>query len=257
MFNKSPQRNFEWFESTFSKKIQTIIDENKRDNLSWIRDLFVSLLITIFSLCCQLINTDNSPVLEIVLKCSTIVSLVGLLGWFLFCVIKYNKKLKKLKHRIVPHKINFYSIDESVELFDNDICNGMILSKSYISLAEATPDASLKKFYFIEAIHYYFKSIREFNNICSSTSEKFDALFANTSGVDRKINILRLTNYLELIKSVEINRTNLDEPLIKDITYYFDSYSTVVQTFSTILPLLTKKYSELKDFSTEIIKLGI
>ena len=256
MFNKTPQRNFEWFEVTFSKKIQTIINDNKKDSLTWIRDLFVSLLITIFSLFCQFVDADNSPTLQIILQYSTVFSIVGLLGWFLFCIIRYNKKIKNIKNRIIPHSTKkSYSIDESVQLFDNDICNELILSKNYISLANSTTDEALKKFYFIEAIHYYFKSIRDFNNICTSASENFDELFCDKSGLARKINLYRLANYLELIKSVKIDRTDLSENLINDINNYFDSYSVVTQAFINTLSALTKKYSNLKYLSEKIIEI--
>lgn len=256
MFNNTPQRNFEWFEISFSKKIQTIINENKEDSLSWIRDLFISLLLAFFSLFCELFNTNNSPTLQVVLKCGTILSLLGLLVWFAICIIRYNKRIKKIKSRLIPHSSkNFYTIDESVQLFDNDICNELILSSNYITLADATKDESLKKFYYIEAIHYYFKSIRGFNSICVSASKNLDELFSNESGCARKINTLRLKNYLELVGSIRLNPSAISDTISEDIDEYYNSHSVVRNAFSQTLSSLKAKYPNIKYSSEDIIKM--
>ncbi len=174
MFNNNAQRNFEWFEASFTRKIQHIINENNRDNASWIRDLFISILLAILPLACELImnhqpennQTETSAVSEIIhaiCMYGTIISLVGLVIWIGFCVWKYNKAVQKFKSRVIPHTIKGkYSLDESVHYFDNDVCNDLILAKHYISLSLHESDAAGKEFYYIESLHHYYKSIRRF-----------------------------------------------------------------------------------------------
>lgn len=250
MFNKTPQRNFEWFEITFTKKIQTIISENKEDSLSWIRDLFVSLLFAMLSLLFQILDNDeHSPLLQLIFKWGTIVSLIALALWFVICVIRYNKKLKQIKSRIVPHSVkNYYSIDESVQLFDNDICNELVLSQNYIELANIATEPPLKEFYLIESLHYYFKSIRVFNVICNSNA--LEDLFTTESGIGKKINIIRLQNYLELIKCIKIDISNLDSDIISHIKEYRDSYNVVKESFDQTLILLKNKYPTIQRISS-------
>lgn len=250
MFNKTPQRNFEWFEITFTKKMQSILSENKEDSLSWIRDLFVSLLFTMLSLLFQILDKGQNPqVLQLIFKWGTIISLILLVAWFIICIIRYNKKLKQIKTRIVPHSVkNYYSIDESVQLFDNDICNELVLSKSYIDLAMTASDPSLKEFYLIESLHYYFKSIRVFNVICNSND--LEDLFTTQSGIGKKINIIRLQNYLELIKCVKIDDSKLDADTIQHIKEYHNSYDIVKESFNQTLTLLKNKYSEIQRINT-------
>lgn len=256
MFNKTPQRNFEWFEITFTKKIETIINGNKEDSFSWIRDAFVSLLLTMFSLVFQILDSDKySSCLQKIFNIGTIASLIGLACWFLFCVIRYSKKIKKIKSRIIPHSIeDYYSIDESVRLFDNDICNELILSKSYIDLAMSVAEPYLKEFYLIESLHYYYKSIRVFSVVCNSN--KLDDLFTTRSGVEKKINILRLQNYLELVKCVKIDESKFDVVTVQHIKEYSDSYNKVKESFNQTLALLKDKFSmiqRINDLNNDIV----
>ena len=89
MFNNNAQRNFEWFEASFTRKIQHIIDENNRDNTSWVRALFISILLAILPLACELIMNHQpesnqtetltvSGIVHAICMYVTIVSLIGL-----------------------------------------------------------------------------------------------------------------------------------------------------------------------------------
>ena len=249
MFNKTPQRNFEWFEITFTKKIQTIVSENKENNFTWIRDLFVSLLLAMLSLLFQILDNDKYlPKLQMVFKWGTVISLSVLALWFGICVIRYNKKLKQIKARIVPHTTkNYLSIDESVQLFDNDVCNELVLSKSYIDLAITATEPSLKEFYLIESLHYYFKSIRVFSIICNSNAPKL--LFTTESGIGKKINILRLQNYLDLVKCIRIDASHFDSDTINHIKEYRTSYDVVIESFNQTLILLKREYTTIQRIS--------
>ena len=201
-------------------------------------------------------NDEHSSLLHSIFKLGTIVSLIALTLWFVICVIRYNKKLKQVKARIIPHSIkNYYSVDESVQLFDNDICNELVLSQNYIDLANAASEPSLKEFYLIESLHYYFKSIRVFNVICNSNP--LEDLFTTESGVGKKINIIRLQNYLELIRCIKIDDSKLDSDTKKHIKEYRDSYNVIKEAFDQTLILLKKQYSTIQRISSlsDIIKI--
>lgn len=252
MFSKSPQRNFEWFEITFTKKLQAIISENNQDSISWIRDLFISLLLAMFSLLCQLLdNEETLPILATILKWGTIISIAGLIIWFLICIIKYNKRIKKIKSRIIPHSIkNSYTLDESVQLFDNDICNELVLSKNYIELAYGTTDSALAEFYVIEAIHYYFKSIRMFNIICNSNS--LTELFSSESGNSKNINMIRLVNYIKLVNSTLIDKSKFICSIdFTGIDNYNASYQIVKEAFITTANNLKESYADIPQLNVD------
>lgn len=246
MFNKTLQRNFEWFEITFTKKMQAMINEHKEDSLSWIRDTFISLLLTILSLAFQLLENDNgSEKVQMLVYWGTTISIVGLAVWFLVCAIRYNKKIKGIKTRIIPHSSkDNYSIMERVELFDNDICNDLVLSKNYIDLAMEVSEPSLKEFYLIESMHYYFKSIRIFNIICNLN--ELNDLFTTESGVGKKINILRLQNYLELVKCIRIDESKFDTITIQRAKEYRTSYDLISESFKQTLMNIKNKYSTMQ-----------
>ena len=264
MFNNNAQRNFEWFEASFTRKIQYIIDESNRDNASWVRDLFISILLAILPLVCELImnhqsessQTATSTVSEIIhaiCMYGTIFSLIGLAIWIVFCVWKYNKAVQKFKSRVIPHTIKGkYTFDESVHYFDNDVCNDLILAKHYISLSSHEPDAACKEFYLIETLHYYYKSIRRFNIICKSHDPvELQKLFtSNRAGTDRYIDIVRLVNYLALIKSIKIPfNPNDDLSVYKGVLDYNASFSLVVSTFNSTYVTLQAQFPIIEQFA--------
>ena len=270
MFNNNAQRNFEWFEASFTRKIQHIIDENNRDNASWVRDLFISILLAILPLACELImnhqpesnQTETSTVSGIVhaiCMYGTIISLIGLVIWVGFCVWKYNKAVQKFKSRVIPHTIKGkYSLDESVHYFDNDVCNDLILAKHYISLSSHEPDAAGKEFYFIEALHYYYKSIRRFNIICKSHDPAdLQKLFtSNRAGTDKRIDIIRLMNYLALIKSIKIPvNPNDDLSIHKGVLDYNASFSLIVSTFNSTYSTLQAQFPLIAQFAQKNVEL--
>ncbi len=274
MFNNNIQRNFEWFEASFTRKIQHIIDESNRDNVSWIRDLFISILLTILPLACELISNHQSnsseakastmpDIVQTICMYGTVISLVGLVIWIVFCIWKYNKIVQKFKSRVIPHTINGkYSIDESVHYFDNDVCNDLILSKHYIALALNESDLAGKEFYLIEALHYYYKSIRRFNIICKShDANVLSKLFtSNRAGTDKYIDLVRLINYLALIKSIKIpinpKDNSPDDLLIyKRVLDYNNSFSLIVSTFNSTYATLQAQLSPIADFAQNNEKL--
>lgn len=264
MFNNNIQRNFEWFEASFTRKIQHIIDESNRNNASWVRDLFISILLTILPLACELISnhqlnsseaeTSTMPdIVQTICMYGTVISLVGLVIWIGFCIWKYNKIVQKFKSRIIPHTIKGkYSIDESVHYFDNDVCNDLILSKHYIALASNELDSAGKEFYLIESLHYYYKSIRRFNIICKSHDPSaLSKLFtSNRAGTDKYIDIIRLINYLALIKSIKIPVNSQDDlSIYKRVLDYNNSFSLIVSTFNSTYATLQAQLSPIADFA--------
>lgn len=266
MFNNNIQRNFEWFEASFTRKIQHIIDESNRDNASWIRDLFISILLTLLPLACELIANYQSKgseseasttqdIVQLICTYGAIISLFGLIIWILICIWKYNRVVQKFKSRIIPHTINGkYSIDESVHYFDNDVCNDLILSKHYISLALNELDSAGKEFYLIEALHYYYKSIRIFNIICKShTPSTLSTLFApNRAGTDKCIDLVRLTNYLSLIKSITIPvNLNDDFSIYERVLDYNNSFTLIVSTFKSTYATLQAQLPSIAEFAKE------
>lgn len=266
MFNNNAQRNFEWFEASFTRKIQHIIDENNRDNASWIRDLFISILLAILPLACELIMTHQpassqtetstaAGIVHAICLYGTILSLIGLVIWIGFCIWKYNRAVQKFKSRVIPHTIKGkYSLDESVHYFDNDVCNDLILAKHYISLSVNETDAAAKEFYFIEALHYYYKSIRRFNIICKSHDNAgLNKLFtSNRAGTDKCIDIVRLINYLSLIKSIKIPVDSTDDLAIhKGVLDYNASFSLIVSTFSSTYSTLQAQFPIINQFARD------
>lgn len=273
MFNNNAQRNFEWFEASFTKKIQQIIDESNRDNASWIRDLFISILLTILPLACELIlnqqveiqqtstannpqaieTVSNSQIIQTICSLGTIISLIGFAAWIIHCIWKYNKAVQKLKKRVIPHTIKgTYSIDESVHYFDNDVCNDLILSKHYISLASSEKDPAGKEFYLIEALHYYYKSIRIFNIICNShKAEDLQKLFiCNHAGTDKRIDIVRLVNYLALIKSIKIPvDSNANLSIYQAVIDYNKSFGLIVSTLNATYTTLQEQFPTVSQFA--------
>lgn len=265
MFNNS-QRNFEWFEASFTKKIQHIINENSRDNASWVRDLFISILLAILPLACELILNHSSAnnqagslaksnVVYTICTYGAVISLVGFVLWAGFCIWKYNKAVQKFKRRVIPHTIKgTYSIDESVHYFDNDVCNDLILSKYYISLSMSEMDVAVKDFYFIESLHYYYKSIRRFCIICKSHNDAdLQKLFtSNRAGADKRIDIIRLLNYLTLIKSIRIPVNSKDDPSIYEIVLNYNaSFELIVSTFASTYLTLQEQFPLISQFSKE------
>ncbi len=270
MFNNNAQRNFEWFEASFTRKIQHIINENNRDNASWIRDLFISILLAILPLACELImnhqpennQTETSAVSEIIhaiCMYGTIISLVGLVIWIGFCVWKYNKAVQKFKSRVIPHTIKGkYSLDESVHYFDNDVCNDLILAKHYISLSLHESDAAGKEFYYIESLHHYYKSIRRFNIICKSHDPTdLQKLFtSNRAGTDKRIDIVRLTNYLALIKSIRIPVNPKDDlSIYRGVLDYNASFDLIVSTFYSAYSTLQAQFPLISQFAQNNVEL--
>lgn len=276
MFNNNIQRNFEWLEASFTRKIQHIIDESNRDNASWVRDLFISILLTILPLACELISNHRSnnseaeastmpDIVQTICMYGTVISLIGLVIWIGFCIWKYNKIVQKFKSRIIPHTINGkYSIEESVHYFDNDVCNDLILSKHYIALALNESDSAGKEFYLIEALHYYYKSIRRFNIICKSHDPSaLNKLFtSNRAGTDKCIDLVRLINYLALIKSIKIPVNTKDDLLTEDdlliykrVLDYNNSFRLIVSTFDSTYATLQDQLSPIADFAQKNEKL--
>lgn len=270
MFNNNAQRNFEWFEASFTRKIQHIIDENNRDNASWVRDLFISILLAILPLACELIMNHKpesnqteistvSGIVHAICMYGTIISLIGLVIWIGFCVWKYNKAVQKFKSRVIPHTIKGkYSLDESVHYFDNDVCNDLILAKHYISLSSQEPDAAGKEFYLIEALHYYYKSIRRFNIICKShDSADLQKLFtSNRAGTDKRIDIVRLMNYLALIKSIKIPVSSDDDlSIYRGVFDYNASFSLIVSTFNSTYSILQAQFPLIAQFAQNNVEL--
>lgn len=265
MFNNNAQRNFEWFEASFSKRIQQIIDESNRDNASWIRDLFISILLTILPLACELISDHQATnqnantasgvnIIQTVCTYGVIISMVGLLCWIIYCIWKYNKAVQRFKNRVIPHTIKgYYSIEECVHYFDNDVCNDLILSKHYIELAKSAPDSASIEFYFIEALHYYYKSIRIFTIICNSHEpNQLTALFkSNRAGTDKCIDIVRLVNYLSLISSIQIPAAEYDPSLKDEILEYNTSFGLIVTTFDSIYHKLQGVLSPVSQFASK------
>lgn len=268
MFKNNTQRNFEWFEASFTKKIQQIIDESNRDNASWIRDLFISILLTILPLACELIMNqqtstvnnsqsivaiNNPQIIHTICSLGTILSLIGLATWVIHCIWKYNTAMQKFKKRVIPHTIKgTYTIDESVHYFDNDVCNDLILSKHYISLASCEQDPAGKEFYLIESLHYYYKSIRIFNIICNShKSEHLQNLFVcNHAGTDKRIDIVRLINYLALIKSIKIPfDPNANLSTYQGVIAYNESFSLIVSTFNSTYTTLKEQFPTVSRFA--------
>ncbi len=270
MFKNNSHRNFEWFEASFTKKIQHILNESNKDNISWVRDLFISILLTIIPLICELIlslqpeycqtcaTEINSISIQtkfiyIICICLASISILGLVIWIGVCIWKYNKAIQKFKSRIIPHTIkNKYSFDESVFYFDNDICNDLILSKHYITLSLNEPDSASKEFYLIEALHYYYKSIRRFNIVCHSHSDsELQILFSSDRAeTDKYIEIVRLTNYLTLIKSAIIPLDpSIDHSIYDSILKYNDSFSIIVSTFNTAYSKLQTQLTEIHRFA--------
>ena len=272
MFNNT-QRNFEWFEASFSKRIQHILDENNHDNASWIRDLFISILLVILPLACEIIMSQHkteqnaeditvSKIIYSICACGAILCIVGLIVWTIYCIWKYNKTVQKFKRRTVPHTIKgTYSIDESVHYFDNDVCNDLILSKNYILLALQEKDAASKVFYIIEALHYYYKSIRIFTIICNSFAPcDLQKLFvSNHPGTDKQIDIVRLINYLALIKSIKIPvDKNEDSSIYTEILDYNASFGLIISTFNTVCHTLTQQFpavSQIVNNNTNLIQI--
>lgn len=243
VFNKSPQRNFEWFEISFTQKLQEIINENQKDSYSWIRDSFISLFLAMLSLLCQILdNTKHHHILTVVFTIASIISAVGLLGWLLFCAVKYSKRVARMKERLVPHSIkDSISVVESVKLFDNDVCNNLVLSRNYIELAKCETEDPLIEFYLIESVHYYFTSIRLLNKIILAND--FDKLFAKDSGVEKRINLLRLKNYLTLLGAITINKDQIKPGFNYDnINLICDSYLAIRESFGNTLRII-KEYS--------------
>lgn len=275
MFNNNAQRNFEWFEASFTKKIQQIIYESNQDNASWIRDFFISILLAILPLACELIMnqqqqsqqaaitnnqqatlpTSASHIVQLICTYATIISLIGLVIWVIHCIWKYNKAVQKFKKRIIPHTIKGkYSIEESVHYFDNDVCNDLILSKHYLSLASSEENNAAKEFYLIEALHYYYKSIRIFNIICNSHATKdLQQLFVcNHSGTDKRIDVVRLINYLALIKSISIVVNSNDDPSIyQGALDYNESFSLIVSNLNSTYTTLQNHFPTVSQFATE------
>lgn len=264
MFKNNAHRNFEWFEASITKKIQQIINESNRDNASWIRDLFISILLTILPLACELIMnqqvvgqhtppTNNSGIIQTICSWGTIISLIGLAIWLIHCIWKYNKAVQRFKKRIIPHTIRgTYTIDESVHYFDNDVCNDLILSKHYISLASNTNNPAEKEFYLIEALHYYYKSIRIFNIICNShNSEDLQNLFVcHHAGTDKRIDIARLINYLALIKSIRIPiDSNTELSIYKGVLDYNESFGLIASTLNSTYTTLQEQFSMISQFA--------
>lgn len=262
MFSNNIHRNFEWFEASFTRKLQHIIDESARDSASWIRDLFISILLTILPLAFELMSTITSGsdqseawlgIAQKILMGGTILSLFALVIWIFVCIWKYNKLVQKLKGRIVPHTIKgHYSMDESVHYFDNDICNDLILSKYYISLATNELDSAGKEFYFIEALHYYYKSIRIFSIICQSCkTNTLNVLFtSNRAGTDKRIDVVRLINYLALIKSIKIPvDSKCDLSIYKEVLEYNKSFDLIVSNFNSTYATLKKQLTAVAEFA--------
>lgn len=244
--------------------MQHIIDENNRDSASWVRDLFISILLTLLPLACELIvsqpvnsqpssNNGSSWIIQTICTYGAIISLVGLFVWIFVCIWKYSKAVKKYKQRIIPHTIKgTYSIDESVHYFDNDVCNDLILSKHYISLAESEEELAAKEFYYIEALHYFYKSIRIFCIICKSHEDSaLRQLFTTRcADTDKRIDIVRLVNYLSLIKSITIRGAHqTDTILLKEIVNYDNSFSAVRDTFTDEYARLKKLFSSVSEYA--------
>ena len=265
MIKDNFHRNFEWFEASFTKEIQYIFNEYNQNNVSWVRDLFISILLTIIPLACELmlslrtdISSENGIVVstEFVYKLCIYIayaSIAGLIGWIVFCIWKYNKVIQKMKMRIIPHTIkNRYSYNESIYYFDNDVCNNIILSKNYIALSLNETEISSKEFYLIEAIHYYYKSIYIFNIICfSRNSSELQRLFSSGNIETAKhIDTMRLINYLSLIKSIKIPFDSSNNFSMYDNIYkYNSSFELIVSTFNSAYCKLQEQLPIIEQFA--------
>ena len=119
-------------------------------------------------------------------------------------------------------------------------------------------DAAGKEFYFIEALHYYYKSIRRFNIICKShDSTDLQKLFtSNRAGTDKRIDIVRLINYLALIKSIRIPvNPNDDLAIHKGVLDYNASFGLIVSTFNSTYSTLQAQFPSIAQFAQNNVDL--
>lgn len=249
MFNNS-QRNFEWFEVTFSKRIRSIINENNSATFEWIRDTNITISLALLSLACQIwAENGQTDKMQIVLDYCTLVFFVFLLVWLMVCIFRYALKFKKIqmiKKRVIPHNpFRKLTSEECIQLFDNDICNELVLSKSYIKNAINENDDDLIEFYLIEAVHYYYKSIKSFCDICNSNDLK-EMFSSDKADATKKINIIRLENYYHMLNFTKIIRGQIKNG------FDFSRVETYVRSFECIKTNWLKSWELIENTFTTL-----
>ncbi len=248
MFNNS-QRNFEWFEVSFSKKIRNIINENNSTTFEWIRDTNVTISLALLSLACQIWSENGQKEkVQKVLNFGTIFFFIFLLVWLIICVFRYALKFKRIqniKKRVIPHNpfIKMTS-EECIQLFDNDICNELVLSKSYLKNAINESDDDLIEFYLIEAVHYFYKSIKSFCDICNS-NELTEIFSYDKTEATKKINIIRLENYYYMLNSTKIIRGQIKNGFdFSRVEAYVNSFECIRMNCLKTWELVNRSFTE-------------
>lgn len=247
MFNNS-QRNFEWFEVSFSKKIRNIINENNSTTFEWIRDTNITISLALLSLACQIwVENGQTEKMQKFLNFCTIIFFAFLLVWLIICIIRYALKfqrVQKIKKRVIPHNsFKKMTSEECIQLFDNDICNELVLSKSYLKNAINESDDDLIEFYLIEAVHYFYKSIKSFCDICNSNDLR-EIFSSDSVEATKKINIIRLENYYHMLNSTKIIRAALKSGFdFSRVDNYVKSFDYIRMNYLKTWELISRTFT--------------
>ena len=247
MFNNS-QRNFEWFEVTFSKRIRSIINENNSTTFEWIRDTNITISLALVSLECQILaENGQTEKMRTILNLGTLAFFAFLFVWLIICIIRYALKfreIQKIKKRLIPHNpFKEMTPEECIQLFDNDICNELVLAKSYLKNAINESDDDLIEFYLIEAVHYYYKSIKSFCDICNS-NDLMEIFSSDSTEATKKINIIRLENYYHMLDSTKIIRGQLKQGFdFSRVDSYVQSFEYIKMNYSKTWGLVCKTFT--------------
>ena len=134
--------------------------------------------------------------------------------------------------------------EECIQLFDNDICNELVLSKSYLKNAINESDDDLIEFYLIEAVHYFYKSIKSFCDICNS-NDLTEIFSSDKTEATKKINIIRLENYYHMLNSTKIIRGQIKNGFdISRVEIYVKSFECIRINCLKTWELVNRSFTE-------------